>query len=109
MRLLFALILLIGIGLAGKFLPQSRGFNRRMVLQAATRTEDGYVSSKDETALIGKSGLCISDLRPAGRVEIEGRPVDVVSDGDFIEVGERVRVDRVEGMRIIVIRETEST
>jgi membrane-bound serine protease (ClpP class) len=92
----------IGIGLAGKFLPKSRGFNQRMVLQASTDKASGYVAAKDESALLGKRGRTISALRPGGRVNIDGRPVDVVSIGDFIDAGIDVQVERIEGMRIVV-------
>ena len=92
----------IGIGLAGKFLPESRGFNRRMVLQASTDKASGYVAAKDESDLLGKKGRTISALRPGGRVDIDGRPVDVVSVGDFIDAGIEVQVERIEGMRIVV-------
>ena len=92
----------IGVGLAGKFLPKSRGFNRRMVLQASSDKASGYVAAKDESALLGKRGCTISALRPGGRVNIDGRPVDVVSVGDFIDAGIEVQVERIEGMRIVV-------
>jgi membrane-bound serine protease (ClpP class) len=93
----------IGIGLAGKFLPKSRGFNRRMVLVAATDKADGYVAARDESSLLGKTGMTTSDLRPGGRVDIDGRPVDVVSEGDYIEAGTPVQVSRIEGARIVVL------
>ncbi|MSP60465.1 MAG: hypothetical protein EXR72_09005 [Myxococcales bacterium] len=53
-------------------------------------------------ALIGSVGTAVTSLRPAGAIEIEGRRVDVVSDGKFIEAGTAVRVVSVEGARILV-------
>jgi len=44
----------------------------------------------------------VSDLRPSGSVEIDGRPVDVVTDGTYAETGTKVRVVRVEGARVVV-------
>ena len=44
----------------------------------------------------------LTDLRPAGSVNIEGNVLDVVSEGSFITKGEKIRVIKIEGMRIIV-------
>ena len=44
-------------------------------------------------------------LRPSGHVEIDGVKLNVVSGGEFIAEGERVKVVSVEGNRIQVSRE----
>jgi membrane-bound serine protease (ClpP class) len=41
-------------------------------------------------------------LRPAGVVEIEGNWLDVVSEGQFIKPGVRIKVVSVTGNRIVV-------
>jgi membrane-bound serine protease (ClpP class) len=46
----------------------------------------------------------VSPLRPAGIADLEGQRVDVVSDGEFIEVGASITVVRVDGNRIVVRR-----
>jgi len=56
--------------------------------------------------LVGKRGKALSTLRPAGRAEIDGEPLDVVTDGDFIAEGEPVEVAAVHGNRVIVRRAT---
>ena len=65
-------------------------------------TEQGYVSSVDYSQYLNKEGIVLTELRPSGSVEIDGVPVDVVSEGKFISKGEKVRVVKIEGMRIIV-------
>ena len=52
---------------------------------------------------IGKTGTAHTPLRPAGIAELDGVRLSVVSDGDFIKAGTPVRVDRVEGKRIVVV------
>ena len=47
-------------------------------------------------------GKVLTELRPAGTVQIDGRPVDVVSEGAFIEKGTRVVVLSVSGSRVVV-------
>lgn len=51
---------------------------------------------------VGAAGVASTDLRPAGRATFAGRPVDVTSEGGFVEAGTAVRVLRVEGPRVFV-------
>ncbi len=53
-------------------------------------------------SLAGKEGVAHTPLRPAGIAVVEGERVNVVSSGEFIPQGARVRVDRVEGNRVVV-------
>ena len=53
--------------------------------------------------LVGKVGRTITALRPAGAVDVEGRRVDVVAEGVFVDAGREVRVVSVEGARVVVI------
>lgn len=61
-----------------------------------------YVASSDFTALLGKSGVAASYLRPSGLALVEGQRVDVLTEGEFIPEGTPIRVTRVEGARIFV-------
>jgi membrane-bound ClpP family serine protease len=60
------------------------------------------VSENDLTYFIGKTGLARTTLRPAGIAEFDGVRLNVVSDGEWIQNGKPLRVDRVEGNRIVV-------
>ena len=51
---------------------------------------------------LGKRGEALSDLRPAGKSEIEGEFCDVVSDGPYIVQGSTIEVIEVAGNRIVV-------
>lgn len=51
---------------------------------------------------VGAAGVASTDLRPAGRATFAGRPVDVTSEGGFVEAGTPVRVLRVEGPKVFV-------
>ena len=85
-------------------LPSSKLWNK-IVLQKSDRTEEGYVSAMEEKGLIGKTGEVLTELRPAGTARIDGRPVDVISEGAFIQKGKRIVVLSVNGSRVVV-RET---
>ena len=91
-----------GIGLIARFLPDSRGFNNRMVLQHSTDTASGYTATTEEEGLIGQTGICTTDLRPAGSAVFGEVPHDVISCGDFIEKNSEVIVTNVQGSRITV-------
>lgn len=50
----------------------------------------------------GMSGTAETDLRPSGRVRIDGGSISALSEGSFIRKGRDVRVVRVEGNRVYV-------
>ena len=56
----------------------------------------------DRSDLGGQAGVALSDLRPAGVARFGDERVDVVSEGDFISAGSRIRVLRTEGTRVTV-------
>ena len=66
----------------------------------------GFVAPLAQTAagLVGKRGEATTVLRPAGVAELDGRKVDVVTEGEFLPVGTPVEVLRVEGTRVVVRR-----
>lgn len=52
--------------------------------------------------MIGREGIALTALRPSGTIELEGKKLDVVADGEFIVKGDKVVVSSVEGIRILV-------
>ena len=87
-------------------LPRMASFNR-LVLETETRASEGYVSSsRAENELLGKEGVTVSELRPAGIALIDGRRTDVVTDGEFVAVNQAVEVVEVSGNRVVVRRST---
>jgi membrane-bound serine protease (ClpP class) len=89
----------IGFSLVVRAVPQN-AWAQRLAL-AAVQGPD-YVTSADFSGLRGKTGVAASYLRPAGIAEIEGRRVDVLTQGEFIAQGTPIRVARVEGARVFV-------
>lgn len=60
------------------------------------------VIAEDVPDLLGAVGTALSDLRPAGVARFGSSRVDVVSEGDYVPAGSRIRVLRVEGNRVTV-------
>ena len=79
-----------------RFFPESR-LARKFV---STR-EIGEVGA-ERPELLNRSGVALTNLRPSGTALIEGRRVDVVTEGGLIERGTPVKVVAVEGMRTVV-------
>jgi len=89
-------------------LPKTR-VGRSLILHTGERSDAGFTTSQEElNLLVGKVGRTVTKLRPAGIALIDGRRVDVVTQGEFIERDREVEVIKVEGNRILV-RETEKT
>jgi membrane-bound serine protease (ClpP class) len=59
-------------------------------------------SAEPQENLLGKRGQAVSLLRPTGVALIEGKRVDVVSEGLPIEAGRNIEVVQVEGVRVVV-------
>lgn len=66
------------------------------------RLRPELTSSASHHQLVGQMGTAATVLRPSGKARIEGRLVDVVSDGPFVETGAQVEVVRVAGNKIVV-------
>jgi membrane-bound serine protease (ClpP class) len=79
------------------------GMFRRVALQADL---EGMTVVQDGESPVGKTGICLTALRPSGKVEIDGQAYDAGSESDFIEQGEAVKVVRFENSRIYVVRAT---
>jgi membrane-bound serine protease (ClpP class) len=107
-RAAISMLVAIAGGLAlMRFLPHLP-FGRELILGSEMTAAQGYQSADEEArSWLGRSGRALSPLRPSGIAEIDGRRVDVVSDGDFIEPGAPVRVVEVDGYRVVVHRTRE--
>lgn len=100
--LLAAAVLALAVfALIVKRLPSSRLW-KRVVLQDESTSARGYVSAEERLGLLGREARVLTDVRPAGSILVDGVPVDVVSEGAYIEKGERVRVVAVHGSRVVV-------
>lgn len=89
--------------IATVFLPKSAPF-QRFALSTVMSTEAGYHSAgtQDFQSFLGKTGIALTPLRPAGTVRIDNKRLDVVTVGDFIARNTPVKVLEVEGSKISV-------
>lgn len=84
-------------------LPASRRLTSLGIfLSQETGRETGYTSSLRRDELIGRDGIALTDLRPAGTGEFNEERVDVVSESEWIEKGSPIRIVASEGYRHVV-------
>lgn len=86
-------------------------FYKKLTLSAADTgavSEDSLLDAEGHDILhkndkyLGKTGLCKSDLRPAGIISIDDERLDVMTAGEKILAGTEVKVIAVEGTSITV-------
>jgi len=65
-------------------------------------SEAGHASGFQIPLQVGDTGTADSPLRPAGKVLFGDEPVDVVTEGSFIEKGVQVRILKISGNRTVV-------
>ena len=97
------LLVVLAILLSIVLYSASKGrLSRSLILRQSTDRESGFSGTEDMQYLLGKVGIALTALRPAGCADLEGMRLDVVSQGPFIEKGAAITVIEVEGNRIVV-------
>jgi membrane-bound serine protease (ClpP class) len=100
------LLIAVGVWLSFTFLPRTRAFKGMLLMESlpARRhsTEVLNHGDDDRDSLVGSIGVAVSDLRPSGRVEIDGKLVDVVTQGDWLSQGDKVEIIEDTGYRRVV-------
>lgn len=76
----------------------------RLAGQFISKGSIGVLNVRDPS-LLGRSGVALTDLRPAGSVRLDGgERIDVVAEGEMLSKGEHVKVVTADGIRIVVRR-----
>ncbi len=94
-----------------RFLPSVPFFNRMMLAPPeaksfsdaiATGGSPGTIGVEPPNVVVGDRGQTVSMLRPAGKAKIDGKTMDVVSIGTFIDAGDEIEVVEVNANRVVV-------
>ncbi|MBR5545958.1 MAG: hypothetical protein IKU70_03135 [Clostridia bacterium] len=102
--LIILAVIAIVISLALRSANKGRLSKSAVILTETESAEEGYVATRDMDVFLGKNGVTTTVLRPTGMAEFDGVKLNVQSDGEYIAKGESVRVDHVEGARVVVRR-----
>jgi membrane-bound serine protease (ClpP class) len=88
--------LVLGIACWFRFFPKSR-MAGIFISKSALGTSDAA-----HPEWLHQTGVAHTPLRPSGTAIIQGRRVDVVTEGGLIDKGTPVKVVAIEGMRVVV-------
>ena len=102
--LIILAVIAVTISLALRSANKGRLSKSAVILTETESVEDGYVAIRDMDVFLGKVGVTTTVLRPTGMAEFDGVKLNVQSDGEYVAKGESVRVERVDGARVVVQR-----
>lgn len=83
-------------------LANTKAFKRLSLETVQDKNEGFVISASKEKELIGKEGIVVMDLRPAGKIEIDNQIYDAQSDAEYVEKGKTVLVSKQQGAYLIV-------
>jgi membrane-bound serine protease (ClpP class) len=84
-----------------RYFPKSR-IGKSLSLADSTAKYKAH--SAYEGLEVGMTGEAISTLRPSGIARFNGRRVDVVADGEWIEAGESIQISSTDGGHVSVVK-----
>lgn len=87
---------IVGFCVWARVFPNTR-FGRAFISQGVS----GEIGT-EKPELLHQTGTAFTQLRPSGTALINGRRVDVVTEGSLIEKGTPIKVIALEGMRVVV-------
>lgn len=95
-------VIAIGISLSLRSASKGRLSKSPIILNDQETAQDGYSATADMDVFLGKEGVATTVLRPVGMATFDGVKLNVVADGEYIPKDTPVRIDRVEGSRVVV-------
>jgi membrane-bound serine protease (ClpP class) len=92
----------VGFFLLIRYIPATRTW-RKFILFTKQEKELGYtVGIKNSKQLIGKEGIAITPLRPSGMVEVNGKKLNAITRGEYVDSNTKIKIISVEGNKIVV-------
>lgn len=92
----------LSLWLTSKF--WGRGAFQHLSLDSEQNREDGFVAVDLKDELINREGTAATDLRPSGKVMIDGQIYDAVALIGLIDKGTKVRVTKQESAQLYVMK-----
>ena len=94
-------VLAVLVLLLGRYFPHSK-FYMHIIPSSVSGEEDSRNIVSFQENILGKEGVALSVLRPGGKAQIGGRPLDVIAQSGMLPKGTRVRVISYSGTDAIV-------
>lgn len=95
------LLTIVVAALLIKYGPKNKYLDK-VILGTELRKDEGFIPTKEKEDLLGVEGITLTPLRPSGAIEVNDERLDVVTDGQFVEIGTYVKIIKVEGSKIVV-------
>ena len=84
-----------------KTIPKTELY-KRLIPFTPQKSEEGFTISRGYETLIGETGKTTTDLRPSGKVKIQGKIYQAFSHGDYIDKDEEILVDSIDENQLLV-------
>ncbi len=81
---------------------------QRLVHHSRADRASGYAADTTQASRQGETGTVVTPLRPSGRGQFGEDVLDIVTRGDFLEVGSHIEIIEIRGNRIVV-EQTDDT
>ncbi|MBN2589662.1 MAG: hypothetical protein JXA96_07360 [Sedimentisphaerales bacterium] len=95
--------------LISKYLPKIPFLGKLILIPDGSKSDNilpvnmtKSIESETENLSIGDIGEVVSTLRPTGKVKFSDAIVDVVAEGDFVNIGIKVEIISIHGNRVVV-------
>ncbi len=97
------LLAIVGVVLSVVLHSATKGrLSKTLILKESLNKEAGFIGTEDLEYFVGREGVASTVLRPSGTAIFDGLKLDVVSEGEFIPKGSKVKIVQVSGRRIAV-------
>ena len=100
MAIIAIIVIVLMLFIAMTILKSNRMRKTPIVLD--NEMKDGFLSSSDLEYLVGKEGIAGTDLKPSGKGVFDGVTFDILSEGTYIESGEKIVITKVTGNKLMV-------
>ena len=101
------ILTVIGIYIMIKKLPEMELFDF-LVVKNRHASGSAVKSSLKDQQLVGLTGTATTDLRLAGKIKIGQKEYQAISKDEYIQRGETIIVEKVQGNKIVVIKRNET-
>jgi membrane-bound ClpP family serine protease len=101
--MIIIIIAILAIALTVVLHSATKGYiSKNLVLYDSVHKSNKHSVLEDLEYFLDKEGTALTVMRPSGMADFDGVKLDVVTEGDFINKGVKVKIIKVEGRRILV-------
>ena len=97
------ILLLTGVTVFLSFRSIMKGRLSRSELVLRETESPAESGSEALAGYVGREGVTVTPLRPAGQINLDGVRVSAASGGEFLEKGRKVRVNGIVGDHVTVV------